>query len=252
MIARWRYRWNVIDATSRRSDTRSKIVDAGARLLREGGTDALTTRGVAEAAGVQAPAIYRLFGDKDGLLDAVAEQVMATYVAAKATGQAAAAAGVDPFEDLRAGWQAQIEFSLANPTVFRLLSDPNRVRHSPAAVSGRKVLESKVHRVAMTGRLRVDESRAVNLIQAAGIGAIQMLLSTPEERRDAGLADSMYEAVLRQILTDGPEPAEVGPMATTVAFRAVAPQLHMLSAAEQTLLTEWLNRAVGVLQSDRR
>ena len=235
-----------------RPDTRTAIVEAAARLLRDDGPGAVTTRGVAEAAGVQAPAIYRLFGDKDGLLDAVAEQVMATYVAAKATGQAAAAAGVDPFEDLRAGWQAQIEFSLANPTVFRLLSDPNRVRHSPAAVSGRKVLESKVHRVAMTGRLRVDESRAVNLIQAAGIGAIQMLLSTPEERRDAGLADSMYEAVLRQILTDGPEPAEVGPMATTVAFRAVAPQLHMLSAAEQTLLTEWLNRAVGVLQSDRR
>ena len=44
----------------------------------------MTTRGVAEAAGVQAPAIYRFFGDKDGLLEAVAEHVMATYVSAKA------------------------------------------------------------------------------------------------------------------------------------------------------------------------
>ncbi|WP_338419811.1 TetR family transcriptional regulator [Streptomyces klenkii] len=34
----------------------------------------MTTRAVAAAAGVQAPAIYRLFGDKDGLLEAVAEQ----------------------------------------------------------------------------------------------------------------------------------------------------------------------------------
>ena len=38
---------------------------------------------MAEAAGVQPPTLYRLFGDKDGLIDAVAEHVMATYVAAK-------------------------------------------------------------------------------------------------------------------------------------------------------------------------
>jgi hypothetical protein len=43
----------------------------------------------------------------------------------------------------------------------------------------RRVLESRVHRVAVTGRLGVSEQRAVNIIQAAGIGAIQTLLSTP-------------------------------------------------------------------------
>ncbi len=99
-----RYRWNMIDATSRRSDTRSKIVDVAARLLREQGPAAVTTRGVAEAAGVQAPMIYRLFGDKDGLLEAVAEHVMTTFVSAKAQiVQAASAENVDPLEDLRAG-----------------------------------------------------------------------------------------------------------------------------------------------------
>src|SRR5690348_1292371 len=91
--------------TRGRSDTRSKIIDVAARLLREEGPAAVTTRGVAEHAGVQAPTIYRLFGDKDGLLDTVAEHVMATYVAAKAAIVAAASAGdVDPLDDLRAGW----------------------------------------------------------------------------------------------------------------------------------------------------
>ena len=45
---------------------------------------AVTTRAVADAAGVQAPTLYRLFGDKDGLMEAVAEHVMAAFVHAKA------------------------------------------------------------------------------------------------------------------------------------------------------------------------
>src|SRR3954464_9024804 len=106
------------------TDTRGRIVAVAARLLHEQGSGAVTTRGVAEAAGVQAPAIYRLFGDKDGLLEAVAEHVMATFVSTKATVlEAAAADAVDSLDDLRAGWQTQIEFGLANPAVFRLLSD---------------------------------------------------------------------------------------------------------------------------------
>jgi len=232
-------------ATSTRSDIRSRIVDVAARLLREQGPAAVTTRGVAEAAGVQAPAIYRLFGDKDGLLDAVAEHVMATYVSAKkAVVEAAAAGDVDPLEDLRAGWDTQIDFGLANPTLFRLLSDPDRVLASPAARAGRLVLESRIHRVAAAGRLRVGERRAVDLIQAAGIGTIQTLLSTPAEQRDTGLAESMYDAVLRQILTHAPDPAQDRATAAAVAFRAVARQLDVLSNAEQRLLTEWLDRAI--------
>lgn len=149
---------------------------------------AVTTRGVAWAAGVQAPAIYRLFGDKDGLLEAVAEQVMDTYVSAKAdTVTAASAANVDPFDELRAGWQMQIDFGVANPDLFHLLSDPNRVLHSPAAQSGKQVLQTRVHRVAVTGRLRVSEKRAVDLIQAAGIGATQTLLSTPPEQEQLSI-----------------------------------------------------------------
>ena len=225
------------------------IIDVAARLLQEEGPAAVTTRGVAHGAGVQAPTIYRLFGDKDGLLEAVAEHVMATYVSAKAAIVAAASAeNVDPLDDLRAGWMMQIDFGVANPALFALMSDPGRVLHSPAAQSGKHVLETRVHRVAVTGRLRVSEQRAVNLISAAGIGAVVITLSTPREQRDLGLADGIYEAVLRQILTDAPEFSESGPLAAAVAFRAIAPRLDMLSDAERRLLADWLDRAIDVLQ----
>jgi AcrR family transcriptional regulator len=69
---------------------------------------------------VQAPTIYRLFGDQDGLLEAGAEHVMAANVSARAAIAAAASASasaqsVDPLDDLRAGWMMQIDRPTAVP-----------------------------------------------------------------------------------------------------------------------------------------
>lgn len=205
----------------------------------------MTTRAVAHDADVQAPAIYRHFGDKDGLLEAVAEHVMATFVSAKAeTVRTASADNMDPLVDLRNGWLSQIDFGLANPELFRLLSDPRRVVSSPAAQSGQRVLESRVHRVAQTGRLRVSEQRAVGLIQAAGIGVIQTTLLMPPEQRDSGLAEDLYEALMRHLLTEATPPAGGDQAAGAVSLRAAAPQLHMLSPGERQLFAEWLDRVV--------
>jgi AcrR family transcriptional regulator len=227
---------------------RGRIVVAAAQLLEEQGSSAVTTRGVAEAAGVQAPTIYRLFGDKDGLLEAVAEHVMATYVATKTEAAATASAtGIDPIDDLRASWILQIEFGLANPAIFRLLSEPGRVAQSPAARSGRDLLEARVHRIAATGQLRVAEQRAVGLIQAGAVGAIQTLLATPLDQRDLALPEAMLEAVLAHILVNPPERNEHEPIATAVAFRALAPRLDVLTATERLMLVEWVERAIDTL-----
>ena len=55
-----------------RDEVRQRIVDAAAHLLQTQGRDAVTTRAVSAAAGVQPPTIYRLFTDMSGLLEAVA------------------------------------------------------------------------------------------------------------------------------------------------------------------------------------
>lgn len=233
------------EPTDVRSATRTRIVEVAARLLQGQGPAAVTTRAVAEGAGVQAPTIYRLFGDKDGLLEAVAEHVMAAHVATKrAHVQQVAAAGGDALEDLRTSWLAQVDFGLANPAVFRMLSEPGRVLGSPAARSGHRVLEGRIHRVAETGRLRVSEPHAVALVQAAYVGSVQVLLTTPPEQRDPGLAESLYEAVLGRILTDPPARPDAGPTAAAVAFRALAPGLEALTAGERELLVEWLDRVI--------
>lgn len=228
----------MVEAKPERHRTRTSIVEVAARLLRERGAQAVTTRAVAQEAGMQAPTIYRFFEDKDALLDAVAEHVFATYVAGKAlTGDSG-----DPVADLRAGWDVHIGFGLANAALFGLLTDPARGARSPAAAAGLEVLRARVRRVAAAGRLRVPERRAVELIHAAGTGVVLTLLSAPPEERDPGLADAMYEAVTRSVLTDPPAPPSGGTTSPSAALRAAAAELPTLTDAERALLSEWLDR----------
>ncbi|TLQ42197.1 TetR/AcrR family transcriptional regulator [Streptomyces marianii] len=224
--------------TQRRDITRDRIVKAAAGLLREQGPAAVTTRRVAHEAGLQPPALYRIFQDKGDLLDAAAEHVFAEHVAGKQT----TAPSGDPVEDLRAGWNLQISFGLANPYVFGLLLDPARARDTPAQAEGVRVLAERVHRIAAAGRLRVSEERAVNLIRSAGVGAVHTLLTLPPGRSDPHLADAVFDAITRAILVDEPAVPARDPAAVVVAFRTLVPELPHLSNAEAALLDEWLQR----------
>jgi AcrR family transcriptional regulator len=242
-----------------RAGARDRIVDVAADLLRAHGRAAVTTRAVAEAAGVQAPTIYRLFGDKEGLLDAVAESEMARFSADKAIAvRSASASAVDAVDDLRAGWDATIAFGLANPDLYALMSDPARGPGSPAVRAGIALLEERVHRVALAGRLRVAEPVAVELIHAAATGALLSTIRRPAAGRDRGLVDTMRDAVLERILTvdaaDGgtrgtrgtrgrrqPEGAP-GLVDRAVALRAHVADAERLTAGERALLAEWLDR----------
>ncbi|SDO91257.1 transcriptional regulator, TetR family [Microbacterium sp. ru370.1] len=228
-----------------RDDVRERIIASAAALLRDKGSAAVTTRAVAERAGIQAPTIYRLFGDKEGLLDAVAEWTMATFGAAKVADLARPATG-DPVDDLRHGWDETVRFGLEHPDLFVLLSDPRRGRDSPALATGVHALEERVRRVASRGRLRVSEERAVALIHAAGTGAILTLLEHPSDERDPAVADALFEAVLASIIVPEATGASAEPAHRTAAvtLRADAAELDALSNSERSLLVEWLDRVI--------
>ncbi|MEW2077844.1 MULTISPECIES: TetR/AcrR family transcriptional regulator [unclassified Streptomyces] len=224
--------------TQRRDITRDRIVKAAAGLLRDQGPAAVTTRRVAQEAGLQPPALYRFFQGKDDLLVAAVEQVFADHVASKQ----ATAPSDDPVEDLRAGWNTQISFGLAHPYVYGLLLDPARARDTPAQVKGVLVLAERVRRIAAAGRLRVSEERAVNLIRSAGVGTVHTLLTLPPEQRDPHLADAAFDAITRAVLVDEPAVPARDQAAVVAAFRTLLPELPHLSKAEAALLDEWLRR----------
>ena len=227
------------DPASSRDRTRAQLVEVAAELLATEGPDAVTTRSVALAAGVQAPTIYRLFGDKSGLLDAVVEHGFASYLAAKHP----VGTDADPFQGLRRGWELHVGFGLANPELFRLMHTALRTTGGrTAAAAGAGVLQARVHRVAVAGRLRVTERRAIELIQAAGTGVVLTLIDQPEGERDGTLADTAWEAVCAAILTDASTATITGPAAAAVTLHAALSDLTALTAAERALLGDWLDR----------
>ena len=224
---------------------RARILDAAARLLAQGDREALTTRAVSAAAGVQAPTIYRLFGDKRGLLDAVAERGMARYVADKA----ARATHPDALEDFRAGWDLHVAFGLEHPSLFAIVSgDPRPGQRSPAAEAGLVVLRARIRRLAAAGLLRVSEERAMGIVQAAGIGTVLTLLAEPAPQRDAELAATMRETVIAAITSAAPVSKKPGAQGAAIALRASLAELaelaeiDRLSPGEQHLLGELLDR----------
>ncbi|MFG2960944.1 TetR/AcrR family transcriptional regulator [Streptomyces sp. NPDC048291] len=222
-----------------REVTRQRVLEAAADLLAREGRDAVTTRVVAAAAGVQPPAIYRLFGDKDGLLDAVAEHGYATFLAAKHQDRHLQ----DPVEDLRAGWDLAVEFGLANPELYALMyGEPKRGTTSAAFHAGMQILLGRIGRLAAGGWLRVDEKLAAALIHATARGAVLTWLSLPEQQRDPALLTALRESMVAAVTHDKPAVGEPGPAGAARALRALLPDQTVLSGAEQHLLGEWLDR----------
>ena len=222
-------------------DGRDRVVAAALALLARDGREALTTRAVAAAAGIQAPTLYRLFGDKQGLVDAVAEHGFTTYLRQKRT----AGPGADPVEDLRIGWDLHVGFGLANPALFAAMYGNARLgRASLAASRALAVLRERMRALALAGRLRIDVYRAADMVRVAACGVVFILLETPLSERDPGLSEATREAVIAAITTEALAPERLGlaPIATTL--RALLPGAEGLTEGERHLLAEWLDRLV--------
>lgn len=226
---------------------RERILQAAADLLTQGGREAVSTRAVSAAAGVQAQTIYRHFGDMRGLLDAVAKRGYADYLAAK---QAHIGAG-DPVEQVRDGWDLHIAFALANPAVYRLLyADPRPDAESPLTGEAHKVLLGLVEGIAKAGRLRTSVESAAAMVHSSGVGVALTLIAaqaggqlSPYE----GLADSVRDAVLGSVLVQ-PQRGQAGDLASKAAVHAIALKallsdgVRHLTPGERILLGEWLDR----------
>lgn len=78
-------------------ETRRRILDAALEAFGEAGFRAVTTRQIAERAGVSLPALQYYFGDKEGLYCACAQAIVARFqeIAANVAAEAAAALRAD-------------------------------------------------------------------------------------------------------------------------------------------------------------
>lgn len=228
----------------RRASTRERIVRTAAELMAEGGREAVSKRSVSAAAGVQAPTIYRLFGDMQGLLDEVASFGFATYLSEKASREVVE----DPVDDLRRAWDLHVGFGLDNPACFTLMyGDPRPGAQTAADRESFEILVGMVRRIAEAGRLRVGVERAARMVRAASSGVVLTLIAAEREDRDPALSDETREAILAAITTDAAlETGQSGHdqiPSRAVALKAVLPETPAgFMPSEGALLSDWLDR----------
>ncbi|WP_410581085.1 TetR/AcrR family transcriptional regulator [Amycolatopsis sp. lyj-108] len=217
--------------------TKDRLIRAAAELLEEGGREALSTRAVSAAAGVQAPTLYRTFGDKDGLLDAVATYGFKNYLEGKhALGQTG-----DPVSDLRRGWDLHVEFGLRRPAFYMLMYGEPRVREARQEADA--ILRRIIERIAEAGRLRAPVGQAAQLVHATGMGVVLSFLASPPEQRDPDLFIAAREHVIAAITTDTADQASDIP-SRAIALKAALEKEPgtVLTPAERAMLAEWLDR----------
>jgi AcrR family transcriptional regulator len=220
-------------------ELRGRIVRAAAELLARGGRGAVTTRAVASTVGVSPPTIYRLFGEKDGLLSAVAEYGYARFIAAKSPLQPTD----DPVEDLRSAWSLAVEFGLSNAELFLLIyAEPLSEAMAAAVHGGNQRMLDRIRRVAAAGRLRVEESLAATIMQATARGAVLTWLDQPGDQHDPAFIPAMREAMISAITTENSTLPEPGRASAARTLRANLDGQTGLSGGEQHLLAEWLDR----------
>ena len=220
-------------------ELRQRIVRGAAELLASGGRAVVTTRAVASRVGVSPPTIYRLFGEKDGLLSAVAEYGYARFIAAKSPLQPTD----DPVDDLRSAWSLAVEFGLNNPELFLLIySEPHSEAMAAAVQSGAQRMHARIQRVAAAGRLRVEESLAAAILQATARGAVLTWLDQPEPQHDPAFITAIREATICAITTESSTLPEPGRASAARTLKANLPGQTCLSPAEHQLLTDWLDR----------
>jgi AcrR family transcriptional regulator len=230
----------------RERSTAENLLRAAADLLDSGGVDAVSTRAVAAAAGVQPPVIYRQFGDKDGLLDALTHYLLQEYVQAK---RQILDADADPIDDLRETWELHVEFGLRHPAAYVLAYATPRPAGGPGAAAKREtvnLLRVTIAALGEQGKLSMSVERATHYLFAAGLGTTLCLLQQPPAERDPGVSELARENALSAILY---RKVKSRSRNTKLSARAVAldeavrgAENLALSAAEQELLHEWLGR----------
>ncbi len=229
---------------SRAEETRSRMIEAAERLLSSSPDHDVSTRAVCDAVGVTQPILYRLFGDKDGLLNALVDDGFERYIARKH----ALEATDDPVADLAAGWDDHMDFARRNAALYRLMFSP-ALRAVPAA-AGRifELLTGQLERCAAIGALRISPGKAAQTILSANVGVALSVLSQPERYADPGLSHRVRDAVFAACMTQrapASPPDRLAVTALQLEAQLAASVNTPLADEERALLVKWLRRFHG-------
>ncbi|MBL7257672.1 TetR/AcrR family transcriptional regulator [Paractinoplanes lichenicola] len=222
-------------------DVRAAMIAAAEQQLVASPDGDIATRAVCEAVGVTQPVLYRLFGDKNGLLDALADDGLRRYAEHKA----AQAKTDDPLADLVAGWDDHIDFGRRNPALYQLMFAPRPRSHARARRQIMDLLEAALLRCAAVGALRISPNAAAQLILPANVGLVLSCIAQPELFDDPGLSTRTRDAIFAAVLTSPATEPEADPLAAAalrLRSQLAVSGTDALEPAEIALLDRWLER----------
>lgn len=224
------------------ADPRTALLDAAERQLAAAPDGEIATRAVCEEVGVTQPVLYRVFGDKRGLLDALAERGLERYAAQKA----ALTVTGDPVADLHAGWADHMAFAAGHPALYRLMFAPRPWASGSARAGVLDLLRHALRRAAAAGVLRLDVDTAATVVLSANVGLALNRIAQPEAFGDPTLSEALRDVVFRSVLVDAPPAPEASPLAAAAtrldAQLGLDPAAGALRPEESALLRVWLAR----------
>ncbi|WP_424215862.1 TetR/AcrR family transcriptional regulator (plasmid) [Streptomyces sp. BI20] len=174
------------------STARARILEATAELLATKDALAISTRAICDRAGVGMPEIYRQFGDKQGLLTAVAEVGFERFIANKRRNPLSA----DPVADLHTAWDSHVAFATANPHLYRLMFTPTGQSRPRGPAEAQALLLTALERCRAAGLLRTPAESAARAILSANVGVCLMALSFPDPFAAPQVSHAVRDAVI--------------------------------------------------------
>ncbi|MEU6573464.1 TetR/AcrR family transcriptional regulator [Streptomyces sp. NPDC046805] len=186
----------------------SRLLDAAADLIAEGGYERMTLSAIAKRAGYTHGLVTSRFGSKEGLLWALVERMVVdwshTLLLPTVSGQTAAAAIHTSIDALRDSWRrAPSRMRALYILMFEALM-PIPLLHQRMAELHRDLrrsVQDAVERGISDGSLsgRIDSARVARLIVGALRGAVYQAMLDPDEvSLDDALVDvqTMVDAIL--------------------------------------------------------
>ncbi|MFJ3901248.1 TetR/AcrR family transcriptional regulator [Streptomyces sp. NPDC090025] len=225
------------------STARERILDATEELLATKDALAISTRAICERAKVGMPEIYRQFGDKQGLLTAVADSGFERFLADKRRNPLTE----DPVADLRTAWDSHVAFALRNPHLYRLMFAPTGDSKPQAVKDAQALLRSALERCRDAGRLRLPLELAGQAILSANVGVCMTALSFPELFGTLDVSAAVRDAVVGRVTGDEREDTRLG--TATVLARALLGTLDGTAPLPDPALDE-LTRALRERSAD--
>ncbi|WP_195760647.1 TetR/AcrR family transcriptional regulator [Agromyces kandeliae] len=171
------------------AQTRRRILDAALAEFAEGGFAGARIAGIADAASANQRMIYAYFGSKEGLYDAVADEVIErVHVEVPFTP-----------DDLPGYAVALFDYALSHPEVVRFQARRNLEAHEPTPreleLYGEKL--DALRRAQREGALPADDSPAELLVRVTG--AVAAWLQAPAGLRPSLTGVDVRDRVRRDV-----------------------------------------------------